>query len=318
MIRIVNVNSKDKAPYEAEVFARYGAEYECVSTSNADEIVAAAKDAQVILFTAAKFTNEVFDRLPNLRLMVRYGMGYDTVDLAAARAHNVDVCNAPSYGAEAVSEHAWAMLMAANRKIPSYDAHIRAGEFGKSAAYRPMRMSGKTLGILGFGRIARRVAQFGKGFSMRVLAYDPYLPESVFADAGAERADLDTLLRESDYISVNAPLTKETYHILNAEAFAKMKPTAVLANTARGALIDEDALVDALEKGVIRAAAVDVYENYPNYIESPLLVPENLVLTPHVAWDTVESYDALHKEVTDEVVRFLEGKPNLNIVNRAK
>ncbi|MCR4805816.1 MAG: C-terminal binding protein [Clostridia bacterium] len=318
MIRIVNVNSKDKAPYEAEVFARYGAEYECVSTSNAEEGIAAAKDADVILFTAAKFTSEVFDALPKLRLMVRYGMGYDTVDLAAARAHGVDVCNAPSYGAEAVSEHAWAMLMAANRKIPSYDAHIRTGEFGKSAAYRPMRMSGKTLGILGFGRIARRVAQFGKGFSMRILAYDPYLPESVFADAGVEKADLDTLLRESDYISVNAPLTKETYHILNAEAFAKMKPTAVLANTARGALIDEDALVDALEKGVIRAAAVDVYENYPKEPDSPLLVPENLVLTPHVAWDTVESYDALHREVTDEVVRFLEGKPNLNIVNRAK
>ena len=318
MIRIVNVNSGSQSPYEAEVFARYDTEYVCVSTSNADEVVAAAKDADVILFTAAKFTDEVFDRLPKLKLMVRYGMGYDTVDLKAARAHGVDVCNAPSYGAEAVAEHSWAMLMAANRKIPSYDAHIRAGEFGKSAAYKPMRMSGKTLGILGFGRIARKVAQFGLGFSMRVLAYDPYLPENVFSDAGVTRADLDTLLRESDYLSVNAPLTDETRHILNAEAFAKMKPDAVLANTSRGALIDEDALVNALEKGQIRAAAVDVYETYPKTADSPLLRPENLVLTPHIAWDTVESYDALHKEVTEEVVRFLEGQPAKNVVNRAR
>ncbi len=318
MIRIVNVNSGSQSPYEAEVFARYDTEYVCVSTSNADEGVAAGREGDVIRFTAARLTDEVFGGLPKLRLMVRYGMGYDTVDLKAARAHGVDVCNAPSYGAEAVAEHSWAMLMAANRKIPSYDAHIRAGEFGKSAAYKPMRMSGKTLGILGFGRIARKVAQYGKGFSMRVLSYDPYLPESVFADAGVEKADLDTVLRESDYISVNAPLTKETCHMLNAEAFSKMKPTAVLANTARGALIDEDALVDALEKGVIRAAAIDVYENYPKEADSPLLVPENLVLTPHIAWDTVESAEALHREVTDEVVRFLEGKPNLNIVNRAK
>ncbi len=318
MIRIVDVNNPQKLPYEAEVFARYGAAYDCVSTSCAEEVVAAAGDADVILFTAAKFPREIFGRLPKLRLLVRYGMGYENVDLAAARAHGVDVCNAPSYGAEAVAEHAWALLMAANRKIPSFDAHIRRGEYGGSADYRPMRMSGKTLGILGFGRIGRKVARFGQGFSMRVLSYDPCLPENVFAEAGVEKADLDTLLREADFISVNAPLTEETRHIIDTAAFSKMKPTAVLANTARGALIDENALVDALKKGELRAAALDVYETYPRDPESPLLVPKNLILTPHIAWNTVESAEALHREVTDEVVRFLEGRPNLNVVNRVR
>lgn len=316
MISIVHVNSSVKSPYEESVFSKYGASYECISTNTEEELLEAAKDADVILFTAAKFTARVFDKLPKLRLMVRYGMGYDTVDLEAARAHGVDVCNAPSYGAAAVAEHSFSLLAAANRKIPSYDKNVHDGQFGQSAQYESYLMSGKNLGIIGFGRIARKVAEFGKGFGMKILAYDPYLPDEVFASVGARRCTLDEIYAEADFISVNAPLTKETYHLVDANAFAKMKPEAVLVNTSRGALIDDAALVDALTSKKIRAAAIDVYENYPKTADSPLLIPDNLILTPHIAWNTVESGEALHVEVTEEVVRFLEGKPNLNIVNR--
>lgn len=317
-MKIVHVNLPQRDPYETEVFTRYGAEYICCETKTADEVVAAAKDAEVILFTAAGFTNEVFDRLPKLRLLVRYGMGYDTVDLAAARAHGVDVCNAPTYGAQAVAEHAFSLLMAANRKIPAYDAAIRSGHFGTGADYFSMQLAGKTLGILGFGRIARNVASFGLGFRMQVIASDPFIPEESFRAVGVEKVDFDSLMSQSDFISINAPLTAETYHCVNADAFARMKPTALLVNTARGPLIDEDALYDALSGRKIRAAGIDVWENYPRNPGNRLFALDNIVMTPHIAWDTMESADALHKEVTDEVVRFLEGKPNLNVLNRAK
>ena len=151
---------------------------------------------------------------------------------------------------------------------------------------------------------------------MQVIAYDPYLPDAVFDECGVWRVTLEELYANAEFISVNAPLTKETYHLIDASAFAQMKPEAVLVNTARGALVDENALVEALLTKKIRAAAIDVYENYPTDPESVLLKPENLILTPHIAWNTVESYEALHREVTEEVVRFLEGKPNLNVVNR--
>lgn len=318
MAKIVNVNSSQRLAYEASVFEKYGAEYVCINTTNEEEVVAAAKDAEVILFTAAKFTESTFAELPKLRLMVRYGMGYDTVDLDAARAHGVDVCNAPSYGAQAVAEHAFSLMLATNRKIPSYDAAIREGNFGKGASYPSVQVSGKTLGILGFGRIARNVAKFGLGFGMKVLTYDPYVPEDFAKSQNVEKVELDTLLREADFISVNAPLTDETYHLINAEAFAKMKPSALIVNTARGALIDEDALYDALNTRRIRAAGIDVYENYPKEVGNRFHKLDNIVLTPHMAWNTEESAVALHEEVTAEVVRFLEGKPNLNIVNRAK
>ena len=215
-----------------------------------------------------------------------------------------------------MAEHSFSMLVAANRKIPSYDRNIREGRFGKSADYSSYLMAGKTLGIVGFGRIARQVAQFGKGFGMQVIAYDPYLPDAVFSDCGVRRVTLEELYANAEFISVNAPLTKETYHLIDASAFAQMKPEAVLVNTSRGALVDENALVEALLSKKIRAAAIDVYENYPTDPESVLLKPENLILTPHIAWNTVESFESLHREVTDEVVRFLEGKPNLNVVNR--
>ncbi len=316
MIKIVNVNSAQRDAYEEMVFGQYDTEYICVETKTQEQLLEAAKDAEVILFASARFTDEVFNLLPRLKLLVRYGMGYDTVDLDAARAHGVDVCNAPTYGAAAVAEHSFSLLAAANRKIPSFDREIREGRFGQSTPYSSYLMGGKILGIIGFGRIARQVAKLGMGFGMQVLAYDPYLPNEIFAENGVGQVTLDELCVQADFISINAPLTKETYHLVDATAFAKMKPEAVLVNTSRGALIDDAALVEALLTGQIRAAAIDVYENYPTEPNSPLLKPENLILTPHIAWDTEESIEALHREVTEEVVRFLEGKPNRNVVNR--
>lgn len=319
---IVNVNreplppAEESATLESRTFSSYGATYRSVRTHTASEVVDAARNADVILFTAARFDESVFSQLPNLKLMVRYGVGYDTVDLAAARRHSVNVCNAPAYGSYDVAEHAFALLMSANRKIPQYDAAIRRGGWGGSADYPIYRLEGKTLGTIGFGRIARNVARFAKGFGMRTVAYDPFLPPDLIRDGGSEPLSLDELYRQSDFISINAPLTDDTRHMINANAFRMMKPTAVLVNTARGALVDEDALYNALASRTIRAAGIDVYENYPKDAGNRFHKLDNVVFTPHVAWNSVESAEALHQEVVDEVVRFLKGEPNLNVVNR--
>lgn len=217
-------------------------------------MIEAAWDAEVVLFTSAKFKEEVFCALPRLRLLVRYGIGYDTVDLAAARSHRVNVCNAPSYGAIDVAEHGLALMLAANRKLCSCDRNIREGRWGQNADYPTLRMREKTLGFIGYGRIARY--------------------------------------------------------------FAASAPSAILVNASRGGLVDTDALAEALCAGRLRAAGLDVFETEPLPEDSPLLSLDNVVLTPHAAWLSTESIQTLHEEVTSEVVRFLEGKPNLNIVNR--
>jgi len=316
MIKIVNVNSGKKAPLEEQVFAQYGAEYNCVVTKTAEELIEAGQGAQVILFTAARFTAEVFDCLPELRLLVRYGIGYDTVDLAAARERNVDVCNAPSYGAVDVAEHTFTLLLSANRKIISYDANVRAGQFGGSGEYNAFRLCGKTLGLIGFGRIARHVVKFAQGFGMEVVTYDPYIETSAVEAMEARAIGFEELLRTADFVSLHTPLNDKTYHMIGTREFTLMKPSAVLINTARGALVDENALFEALKARNIRAAGIDVYENYPRELGNPFHALDNIVLTPHIAFNTVEAVEALHEEVTEEVVRFLQGKPNLNIVNR--
>ncbi|MDY3285711.1 MAG: C-terminal binding protein [Eubacteriales bacterium] len=314
MIRIVNVNALTQDHCEAETFARYDTEYRCVMTRTSEELIDAARDAEVVLFTFSAFTEEVFAALPKLRLLVRYGIGYDTVDLAAARAHGVTVCNAPTYGTIDVAEHAFALLQAANRKIPSFDAGVRAGSWGACAAYPSHRLRGAVLGLVGFGRIARNMARIAEGFGMETAAYDPFVSQE---DAGKTRMlPLEELLRVSDYVSLHAPLNAENRHLIRRETLARMKDGAVLINTARGGLVDTAALADALRAGKLRAAGLDVFETEPLPADSPLFGLENVVLTPHTAWLTEESLVSLHEEVTDEVVRYLEGKPNLHVVNR--
>lgn len=305
-----------RATEEYRAFSALGGEFSAVNARTDEELITAAQEAEVILFTSARFDAGILERLPKLRLLVRYGMGYDTVDLAAARRLGIDVCNAPSYGATAVSEHTFSLLMAANRKIPQYDAAIRSGKFGAGASYPSYSLCGKTLGMIGFGRIARRVAAFGRGFGMETAACDPYISEECMHRERTRKLDLDALLETSDFICINSLLNESTYHMLGEEAFGKMKKSAVLVNTARGALVDEDALYRALAERKIRAAGIDVYENYPTDPDNRFLKLDNIVMTPHIAWDTAESKALLKEEVIAEVCRYLRGEAALNVVNR--
>lgn len=315
-MKIVHIETVRRGEHEEKVFTSLGAEYKCIKAGGDLEIISReAGDADVILFTATRVDKKLLDVVPKARLFVRYGVGYDNVDLEYTKSRGVYVCNAPSYGSYDIAEHSFALLLAVNRKIAAYDRGIRAGSFGKSADYRSYRLENKTLGIVGLGRIARNFLKFSSGFSMKPIVYDPFVQEEDIALLGARKVDFEELLVSSDYISIHAPLNAETEKMFGAAEFAKMKDTAVIINTARGGLIDTNALIDALKNKTIRGAGIDVYDDYPRSADHPLALLTNIVLTPHAAWNSVEASEALRVEVAAEVARFIKGEKLLNIVN---
>lgn len=312
---IVNVNRQyDNIGIENDAFLALGLEYRQKSCKNAYEVTEFARDANIVLFSSAKFDRAQLEELPNLKLLVRYGVGYDNVDLSAAKELEVIVCNSPSYGSYDIASHAFSLLMAANSKIPQYDRNIKSGLFGKCADYRTYRLDEKILGLVGFGRIARNMAIFSHGFGMKTIACDPLF------ETGKEYDDtlivsLDELLTISDYVSIHAPLNNSTYHMISEHELSLMKRESVIINTARGALIDEEALLSALQKKSIRAAGIDVYENYPREKDNPFHKLDNIIMTPHIAWDSVEATKALSLEVIDTVTKYVHGDKLNNVVN---
>jgi D-3-phosphoglycerate dehydrogenase len=247
------------------------------------------------------------------RIIVRYGVGYDNIDVAAAAACGIAVSNVPDYGTEEVSDHALALLLAATRRIAEADRRVRAHGWGVPMDRRVHRIRGGTLGLVGYGRIGgafhRKAA--GLGFA-RILVHDPFLkapPE------GAELASLDAIARTADAISLHAPLSNATRHIIGRGFLAQVKPTAVLVNTARGGLVDEAALVAALSEGRLLAAGLDVYESEPLRADSPLRGLDNVVLTDHAAWYSEQAIADLQRKAAEEVARVLSGGKPLYQVN---
>ena len=305
-LTICHVNAADPGQFnrEAAAFAAAGATLRCSESRTPETLRENASDADVILFTATRFDEAAFAALPNLKLLVRYGIGYDNVDLEAARRHNVIVCNSPGYGAYDVAEHGFALLQAANRKIATYDRSIRTG--AEPTGYPCHRLTGRQIGFVGYGRIARHMARFALGFGMSIAAYDPYADVSR-ADPPAAAMSLEEVLRTSDVVSLNTALTDETRGLMNTERFAMMKPGAILINTSRGGLVDEDALYTALTEGSLRAAGIDVWNAIPDET-SRFCALGNIVMTPHMAWNTVEAAAALKEEVITTVLRWIGGE----------
>jgi D-3-phosphoglycerate dehydrogenase / 2-oxoglutarate reductase len=245
--------------------------------------------------------------------IVRYGIGIDNIDQAAASARQIYVANVPDYGTEDVSDHAMALLLSVARRVSTRDRFVRTGGWNSGSREKIYRIAGKTLGLVGYGRIARAFERKMRGFGItRVLVYDPH----AHVRAGIEIVDLDTLCRESDYISLHAPLTSETRHLLNARQIALMKPTTILVNTSRGALIDEAALSVALRENKIFGAGLDVFEQEPPDRANLLLQLPNTVLSDHAGWYSEESVTDLQRKAAEEVVRILSSHEPNNWVNR--
>jgi len=301
---------------EKEVLAPLGIEPVVSRATDEKEIVDLCRDADGICVNLAPMPAAVIEKLASCRIIARYGVGYDNVDVEAATARGIWVANVPDYCGEEVSDQAMALFLSCVRKVARRDAQVRKGMWAVNTADPVHRIKGKTFGFLGFGMIARILNRKLKGFELgRVLVCDPFLEEETVKSHGAELVDFDTLLRESDYISVHVPLTEKTRRMLGREAFAKMKKTAILVNTSRGSVVDEAALAEALRAGEINSAGLDVFEEEPLPGDSPLRTLENVTLSDHTGWYSEEAMAELKTKTALNVKAVLEGEKPVYPVN---
>ncbi|WP_368234417.1 C-terminal binding protein [Anaerotruncus rubiinfantis] len=288
-------------------------EYQC---KDEETLVDLVRDADAVVVQFAPITKRVIDAMERCKLIVRYAIGVDNIDVDAATARGIYVANVPDYGIDEVSNHAVTLLLALSKMlIPMADA-VKAGRWDYTTVKPLFRMRGKTLGLVGFGRIPVMVAEKMRGFGVKMLCYDPYVNAQAARDLGVTPVDLDTLLEESDYISIHCPLNDTTRHMFGDAQFGRMKPGAILVNTARGAVVDEQALIRALQEKKIAAAGLDVLEREPIAPQSPLLSMPNVIVTPHAAWYSEDATLTLQRMVGEEVVRVLSGNPPKNLVNK--
>jgi D-3-phosphoglycerate dehydrogenase len=253
-------------------------------------------------------------QMTHCRIISRFGIGVDNVDIPAATGAGIVVTKVPDYCVDEVSDHTMALLLAAVRKIPMASEQVHSGTWKMPNVVPIHRLRGRVLGLVSFGRIPQLVAPKARAFGLRVVAYDPFLPAEVFTSAGVEQVDFPELLKISDYVSVHSPLVPETTGLFNADAFKQMKKTAYLVNTARGPIVDEAALAQALDSGEIAGAALDVMTQEPP-VDSPLIGNKKVILTPHTSFYSEESLVELQTKAAQEVVAVLSGKAPRNPVN---
>jgi D-3-phosphoglycerate dehydrogenase len=273
------------------------------------EALEAVKHADAVMVTLQKVTAEIIATMEKCRIISRLGTGLDTIDIAAATERGIWVTYVPDYSIDEVSAHAIALLMSLARGIPFLAQSTRNGVWNSQAWGPIYRIKDQTLGILGLGRIGQATAEKGRGLGFKVIAHDPYANPEVADRLGVKLVDLDTLTRESDYISLHSPLMDSTYHIVNADFLSKMKPTAYIINAARGPLIDEDALLEAVRSKKIAGAGLDVLAVEPVDPNNPLLKEERILITPHAAWYSEEAKLDMRTRGAEEVVRILSGQP---------
>ena len=297
-----------------EVLAKIGGELRLAQDSTPEAILRVAADADALLVTYAKITAEMIRQMKRCRIISRFGIGVDNVDIAAASSAGIVVTKVPDYCIDEVSDHAMALLLALVRKIPYANSLVHAGRWEMPAVVPIHRLRGSVLGLVGFGRIPQLVAPKAQAFGIKVIAFDPYIPLDVMTRAGVEKVEFDELLKRSDYVSIHSPLLPETRHLFNGSVFRKMKPTAYLVNTARGPIVDEAALAQALDTQQIAGAALDVLSQEPP-TGSPLFGRNNVILTPHTSFYSVESLVELQVKATEEVVRVFSKQAPRNPVN---
>lgn len=298
--------------FDTEVWPEYGPPPKQV-------IIEKARDADALVtLLSDKIDAEIFDAAPKLKIVAQMAVGFDNIDVEEATRRGIYVTNTPGVLTETTADFAWALLMAIARRVVEADRYVREGKW--KVGWHPSMLLGRdvygaTLGIIGVGRIGSAVARRAKCFNMRILYYDVVRNPQIEKETGATFVDLDTLLRESDFISVHVPLTKETYHLINAERLKFVKKTAYLINTSRGPVVDEKALYEALKEGRLAGAALDVFEQEPLPTDSPLLRLDNVILTPHIASASYETRSRMAEMVAENLIAFFEGKVPPNLVN---
>lgn len=284
-------------------------------TPNEEETVKRIGSAEIVILNKTPITESVLSQCPGIRLICVLATGYNVVDCQAAAKRNIPVCNVPGYGTDSVAQFTFALLLELCHQIGHHSTVVHQGKWSKCPNFcfwdtPQMELVGKTMGIIGYGSIGQAVAKIAKAFGMKVIAYS----RTQYPEHGDVYADLDTLLRTCDIISLHCPLFPETQGIIGAEAIKKMKDGAILINTARGPLIDEAAVANALRSGKLRGAAMDVVCQEPIPESSPLLGAPNCIITPHMAWAPVEARQRILNITVDSIRGFLNGTP-VNAVN---
>jgi D-3-phosphoglycerate dehydrogenase len=299
---------------ELGMFRDAGIEARVAQCRTEREVIAAAEGCEGLLVQYAPVNAQVLDARPEIRIASRYGAGFDTVDTEAARARGVWVANSPDYGVGEVAMHALAMALSLVRHLPAFDRDVRAGRWHYGSTGPVPRGSALTLGILGLGRIGTRMAHMARPCFGRILACDPYIEAAAFPDF-VERVDLDRLFRESDVLSLHVPLNDETRHIANARTLALMKPGAIVVNTARGPVVDLDALLEALDAGRIEGAGLDVLPREPMAPGHPVLRHPRVLLSPHSAFYSVEGAVELRRKAAQNLIDWARtGRPRYVVV----
>ncbi|HLY83830.1 MAG TPA: C-terminal binding protein [Acidimicrobiales bacterium] len=302
---------------EREILATADAELVVGACATDDEVAELAADADGILNTMYFMNRALFERLPNVKVVVRGGVGYDNLDVEGATDCGIVVCNVTDYGYNEVANHAFAMLIALNRKLVQLDRAVRDGTRRPppEVLAHTGRMAGETLGLVAFGNIAQAVARRAKGFDLRVIAYDPYVEEAKAKAMDVELVPLEELMRRSDYISVHTPLFEETRGLIGERELALMKPSAYIVITSRGGVIDEAALVKALAAKQIAGAGIDVWVNEPVLEDNPLLQFDNVLASQHNAWYSDVSPGVLRRRVAEAAADVLRGVMPRSVVN---
>ena len=291
-----------------EALAAVEPELKIAKDASVDNILAVAADAEALLVTYGQINAEVIAGLNNCKVIGRFGIGIDNIDIAAATKKGITVTYAPVYCLDEVSDHAMALLLSLARKV-TFGANLVSGGRWEMPAVVPIhRLKGRTLGLVGLGNIPQALVPKAQAFGIKVIAADPYCPDDVFQRMGGEKVDLDEMLARSDYVSVHAPLTPETEKMFNADAFKQMKPNAFLINTARGPLVDIDDLAAALDAGEIAGAALDVLPSEPPGADNPVVGRADVILTPHTGFYSEDALLDLQTTVASDVARVLTGE----------
>ena len=278
------------------------------NAATAQEVREAVADADGILNCYAPVPAEVIRELEHCAVIARYGIGMDTIDLDAATAKGIVVTNVPDYCIDEVSDHALALVLSLVRGVTRLDRHVRAGSWTPNDARPLHRLRGRTLGLVGFGRIARALAAKASGFGYRIATTDPFVADDAVRAAGAEPMTLDELLEGSDVVSIHAPLTPQSRHLIGRAELDRMKSDAILVNTSRGPLVDLEALRAALEDGRLGGAGLDVLETEPPEADDPLLHRDDVIVTPHAAFYSEESLAELQRKAVEQVIEALAGR----------
>ena len=301
--------------HERRLVTAAGGEYVDTDALPREAALRHGEDADAILVRWLKIGPDLIRRFRRCKIILRYGVGYDNVDLAAATEANVMVGHSPSYCLDEVATHALALLLACARNVVPIHRRLAQGGWAPNPPEKSYRMAGRTMGLVGFGNIGQSVARKLGGWRMRLLAVDPFVEPEKAAALGVELVDLDTLCRQSDFISLHAPLLPETRHLISRHQFDLMKPGVILVNTARGPVLDAEALLGALQTGRVAAAGLDVFEVEPLDVNSPLRSHPRVIVSDHTAWYSEESVAELQTTVAEEAVRVCTGGLPLSLAN---